>query len=168
MFREEIHQRRILYRFHAVTDAFRAQFANSLPDAFRTGGFTGVHRNVPARVTRAVEVGQEQTAREAQFITGKVKRGDPIAVRQQRFQFLQAGGFAEGPAHDADQLRLYAKGFAAFLHAGNNGFHHASNRQLMRHCHVTRRKTQFYVVQAIACGVFDIFKRDAATGVEGS
>ena len=150
-----------------MADAFRTQFANGLPDAFRTGSFSGVHRNVPACVTRAVEMGQEQAAGEAQFITGKVKRGDPIAVRQQRFQLLQTRGLAEGPAHDADQLRLHAKGFTAFMYASDDRFHHASNRQLMCHCHVARRKTQFYIVQAIARGVFDIFKRDAATGVEG-
>ncbi|EHM46361.1 hypothetical protein HMPREF0880_03631 [Yokenella regensburgei ATCC 43003] len=37
----------------------------------------------------------------------------------------------------------------------------------MGHCHIAWRKTQLYIVQAVTCGIFDVFVRYAAAGIKG-
>ncbi|MOA33586.1 hypothetical protein D3C78_1548930 [compost metagenome] len=88
MFGEEVHQCRILNRFHAMANTFGTQFADRLPDAFRTRGFTCVYGDAQAGVAGAVEVAEEQAAREAQFVAGQIQCGNTVAVRQQAFQLL--------------------------------------------------------------------------------
>ena len=166
LLRQEIHQGAVFYRLHAVTDTFGAQLADGLPDAFRASRFTRVHGNVPAGIARAVEVGEEQAAREAQLVTGEIDGGDGIAMGQQRFQLLQAGGFTERTAHDADQASLNVEGFTPFADAFNDGFHDACNGQVVGHRHVARREAQLDVVQAVAGGIFDVLKRHAAAGIQ--
>ena len=68
LFDQKIHQRAIFHGLHAMTDTFGAQFANGLPDALRARRFASMYGNMPARITRAVKVREEQTAREAKFI----------------------------------------------------------------------------------------------------
>lgn len=53
-----------------MSNTLRTQFTNRLPDAFRPGSFACMDGNMPARITRAVEVRKEQTSRETKFITG--------------------------------------------------------------------------------------------------
>lgn len=67
---EKIHQRPIFNGFYAMSNTLRTQFTNRLPDAFRPGSFACMDGNMPARITRAVEVRKEQTSRETKFITG--------------------------------------------------------------------------------------------------
>ena len=70
MLGEVIHQRTIFNGFNAVTNTLSAQLFNGLPDAFWSRGFARMHGNMPAGVACLVEMGQEQTARESQFVTG--------------------------------------------------------------------------------------------------
>lgn len=67
---EKIHQRPIFNGFYAMSNTLRPQFTNRLPDAFRSGSFACMDGNMPARITRAVEMRKEQTSRETKFITG--------------------------------------------------------------------------------------------------
>lgn len=138
MFCQEIHQRRIFYRLDAVADTLGAQFANRLPDAFRPGGFAGMHGDAQASVARTVKVAEEQAAGEAELVASQIQRGDAVAVCQQTFQLFQTGIFAKGAAHDANQAHVNAAIAAAATHAVNHRFHHAGNRQAMLHCHVIR------------------------------
>ena len=125
-----------------------------------------MHGNVPAGIARAVEVGEEQTAREAQLVTGEVDGGDGIAMGQQRFQLLQAGGFTERTAHNANQTGLNVEGFTSFAHAFNHGFHHACNGQAVGHRHIARREAQLDVMQAVTGRIFNVLKRHAAAGIQ--
>ncbi|CCJ88443.1 hypothetical protein BN132_371 [Cronobacter turicensis 564] len=166
LFRQEIHQRRIFHCFHAVADTLGAQLANRLPDALRACGFTGVNGDMPARVTPAVKVIQEQAAGEAQFIARQIQRGDVIAMRQQAFQLGHARLFTKGTAQDADKTGVHAEFAAALTHAVNHGFDYARHRQIVRHRHIARRETQLHVMQTVARGIFHIFVRHTAAGFE--
>ncbi|MNN64467.1 hypothetical protein D3C81_1799080 [compost metagenome] len=120
---------------------------------------------MPARVARTVEMREKQAAGEAKFITRQIDGGDLIAMGQQRFQLLQTGRFAEGTAHNANQIRLYVKRLTAFAHACDNRFHHAVDGQIVGHRHIAWGKTQFDIMQAIARRIFNIFERHATAGI---
>ncbi len=166
MLSQEVHQGAIFHRFNTVANTLGTQFTDGLPDAFRTRRFTRMNGNMPAGITCAVEMREEQAAREAQFIPGQVDCGDRVTMRQQRFQLLQTGRFAEGTAHDANQTGLHIEGFTPFTDTFNHSFNHACNRQTVGHRHIAWREAQFDIMQAITGGIFDVLKGDTATGIQ--
>ena len=89
MFRKEIHKRRIIDCLNTMSDTLGTQLTNCLPDTVRTSSFTGMNGDVPTRITCTIKVTQEQTTRETEFVTGKVKRSNAIAMCQQGLQLSQ-------------------------------------------------------------------------------
>ena len=164
-FGQVIHQVGIFYRPDAVPDSFGTKIFDCSPDALRPIRFPGVYSCSQACPTRSLEMRNKQCRRETLFITGKIQRGQSLAMCQQCIQFRRAHLRPVATAENANQAGSDPGSSSTGPGAIDNSCNHFSRVKLVPLRHEPGAEAQFNVINTLQQRIFDIFAGYSLAGI---